>query len=47
MIRMKEERTLFRALMGHLSGQRPKGGSRRRWLDYIERDVRDQGLEKT
>lgn len=43
----KEIRNAFRALMCHLSGERPVDMPRRRWVYNIYRGVRDLSLQET
>jgi hypothetical protein len=41
--RMREERNVFRVLMGKPEGKRPLGRPRRRWEDGIRIDLRETG----
>lgn len=41
---MGEERTPFRAPICHLSGKKPVGRLKRRWVDNLERNAIDLGL---
>jgi hypothetical protein len=43
MIRMGEERKVYKDLVGKLEGKRPLGGPRRRWEDEIRMDLREIG----
>jgi hypothetical protein len=42
---MREERNLYRVLMGKPEGNRPYVRSRRRWEDGIRMDLRETGWE--
>lgn len=44
MVRVREYRTLFRALICTLSGKRPEDKTRGRWVHIIQRDPKDLGL---
>jgi hypothetical protein len=41
--RMREERNMYRVLMGKSEGKRPVGRPRRRWEDGIRMDLRETG----
>jgi hypothetical protein len=41
--RMGEERGVYRALVGKPEGKRPLGRPRRRWVDNIRMDLREEG----
>jgi hypothetical protein len=43
-VRMGEERKVYRVLVGKPEGKRPLGRPRRRWEDGIRMDVREIGL---
>lgn len=45
MIRIGKERTPFRVLKYQLCGKRPVGRPRCRWVNNIERHIRDLGVE--
>jgi hypothetical protein len=40
---MGEKRNAYRLLVGKSEGKRPLGRSRRRWVDYIKRDLGEVG----
>jgi hypothetical protein len=42
-VRMGEERNVYRVLMGKPEGERPLGRPRRRWEDWIRMDLRETG----
>jgi len=42
-LRMGEERGVYRVLVGKLEGKRPLGRSRRRWVDKIRMDLQEVG----
>jgi hypothetical protein len=41
---MREERNVYRLLVGKPEGKRPLGKPRRRWLDNIKMDLLEVGL---
>jgi hypothetical protein len=41
---MREERDVYRLLVGKPKGKRPLGRSRRRWIDNIKMDLSEIGL---
>jgi hypothetical protein len=41
---MREERKLYKVLVGKPEGKRPLGRPRRRWEDGIRMDLRETGL---
>jgi hypothetical protein len=41
--RMREERNVYKVLMGNPEGKRPLGRPRRRWEDGIRMDLRETG----
>jgi hypothetical protein len=43
--RMREERKVYKVLVGKPEGKRPLGRPRRRWEDGIRMDLREIGLE--
>jgi hypothetical protein len=43
--RMREERKLYKVLVGKPEGKRPLGGPRHRWEDGIRMDLWETGLE--
>jgi hypothetical protein len=43
-VRMGEERKVYKVLMGKPEGKKPLGRPRRRWEDGIRMDLRDIGL---
>jgi hypothetical protein len=43
-VRMGEERKVYKILVGKLEGKRPPGRPRRRWEDGIRMDLREIGL---
>jgi hypothetical protein len=44
-VRMGEERKMYKVLVGKPEGKRPLGRPRRRWEDGIRMDLREIGLE--
>jgi hypothetical protein len=42
---MRDERKLYKILVGKPEGKRPLGRPRRRWKDGIRMDLREIGLE--
>ena len=42
-VRMGEERGMYRVLVGKPEGRRPMGRSRRRWADNIRMDLQEVG----
>ena len=42
-VRMGEERGVYRVLVGKLEGKRPLGRPRRRWVDNIMTDLQEMG----
>ena len=42
-VRMGEERGVYRVLVGKLEGKRPLGRPRRRWMDNIRMDLQEVG----
>jgi len=40
---MREERGVYRVLVGKLEGKRPQGRPRRRWVDNIRMDLQKVG----
>ena len=42
-VRMGEERGVYRVLVGKLEGKRPLGRPRRRWVDNIRMDHQEVG----
>jgi hypothetical protein len=42
--RMREERKMYKVLVGKSEGKRPLGRPRRRWEDWIRMDLREIGL---
>ena len=42
-VRMSEERGVYRVLVGKLEGKRPLGRPRRRWMDNIRMDLQEVG----
>ena len=42
-VRMGEERGVYRVLVGKLEGKRPLGRPRRRWVDNIRMDLQEVG----
>jgi hypothetical protein len=45
--RMGEKRNAYRILVGKPEGRRPLGRPRRRWVDYIKIDLRQDGIVLT
>ena len=45
MVRMGEERAVYKVLVGKPEGKRPLGRPRRRLVDNIRMDLRDVGCE--
>ena len=43
MVRMGEERGVYRVLVGKPEGRRPLGRTRRRWVDNIRMDLQEVG----
>jgi hypothetical protein len=43
--RMGEKSTACRILVGKPEGKRPRGRSRRRWVDNIKMDLRERGWD--
>ena len=43
MVRMSEERGVYRVLVGKLEGRRPLGRPRRRWVDNNRMDLQEVG----
>jgi hypothetical protein len=43
--RMGEQRNAYRILVGKPEGKRPLGRPRRRWVDNIQMDLREIGLD--
>jgi hypothetical protein len=41
---MREERKVYKVLVGKPEGKRPLGRPRRRWEDWIRMDLREIGL---
>jgi hypothetical protein len=39
-LRMKDERVPRKAFIGYIDGRRPNGGSRRRWINAVDRDAK-------
>jgi len=44
-VRMWNERDVYRVLVGRLEGKRPVGRPRRRWKDNIKLDLREIGID--
>jgi hypothetical protein len=44
-VRMGEERKVYKVLVGKPEGRRPLGRPRRRWEDGVRMDLREIGLE--
>jgi hypothetical protein len=42
---MREERRIYRVLVGRLEGKRPLGSPRRRWEDNIKLELREIGFD--
>ena len=42
-VRLGEERGVYRVLLGKLEGKRPLGRPRRRWVDNIRMDLQEVG----
>jgi hypothetical protein len=44
-VRMGEDRKVYKVLVGKPEGKRPLGRPRRRWEDEVRMDLREIGLE--
>jgi len=44
-VRIGEERGVYRVLVGKPEGKRPLGRPRRRWVDNIRMDLQEVGLD--
>jgi hypothetical protein len=42
--RLEERRGVYRVLVGRPEGKRPLGKPRRRWVDNINMDLRERGI---